>query len=623
MSEQKFWWQTDDPTKYHEKLFRHVRNVEDAQSEIHKFNVFHARLYNGRDLIGTGWVQRNPRNDLISRRANNTENVIQNAIDTMTGQVARTESRPVFMTDEGDFSHKRRARHLQWFMAGEFQRSKFHLNKVALVRDALVFGTGVLKPFIDPYENKVKLDKPCIDEIVVDEEEAINGRPHQVHHRKLVNRFALLETWMNHPSIDKEDKARIEKAIKESGKDGGRYARYRHTRADQVVVIETHKLPSYPGAGDGVHTIVTEKGTLWHRKWEFDWFPYCFYRWSPPLAGFYGIGGVEMTCGMQLRLNRTDKKIELSHDLLAVPRVFTNDKRIAAKFTDKIGQVIYAPKGEPTFFTPQAMPAEVYRYRARQRERIFDRLGISLSVATSKKPVGLDSAPAQREHQDIISQRHVIEQQRLDDVPSDLAMKWIEFAKMVHGRKKYVSVFRGEHSTRRINWADVNMDRDSYVIKVETASILSSTPAGRVQTVTELSQAGLLSQDEARDLLNHPDLKSIDSQKNAARRREEQLIEKALDGELVTPTPFTALDIAFRMWHDAVLKAELDGAPEEILEPMRRYIEQVDFLRSKMAEAAAAPPQVIPDDGGLAPPSDPGLQPAAPAAEPPPLEATG
>ncbi|WP_196302973.1 hypothetical protein, partial [Streptococcus pneumoniae] len=75
-------------------------------------------------------------------------------------------------------------------------------------------------------------------------------------------------------------------------------------------------------------------------------------------------------------------------------------------------------------------------------------------------------------------------------------------------------------------------------VMIAAASTLARTPAGRTQTVLELSQAGAITLDETRKLLAHPDLKRTGSLYAATIEAIEFDIESIRDGKPVIPDPF-------------------------------------------------------------------------------------
>ena len=137
-------------------------------------------------------------------------------------------------------------------------------------------------------------------------------------------------------------------------------------------------------------------------------------------------------------------------------------------------------------------------------------------------------------------------------------------------------------------------------MQIEASSILSRTPAGRMQQVIEMAQAGLIDKDEARALLQHPDLKSSMDLYNAQIRNIDRTIERLYDGEFPAPDSFQNLALGQSRVQMALLKAADNGAPEEILENMRRWIGQAKFMLDEMNAAMQQQQMALQQMGGAA-----------------------
>ncbi len=197
----------------------------------------------------------------------------------------------------------------------------------------------------------------------------------------------------------------------------------------------------------------------------------------------------------------------------------------------------------------------------------------------------------------------------------------IDLAKDIGGSKKSLSVtYRTRNLAKRIDWSDVDMDEDQYAMSIEASSLLSRTPAARVQEVIELLQSGLVKQEVALRLLGHPDLEREISIETAAIEDIEATIEELLDGEYRSPEPFQNLPLGITRVQMAYLKARREGAPEDVLEGMRQWVEQAQALLAPPApppDAMASDPGAMPPDAAGPIPPEMGA-PAMPGTPPPP-----
>lgn len=552
----------------HTQVWGHVRGLVNDQQHIHEMNLRHAVLYGNRGLIGGhsggtfGQGRTAPRREV-------SENVIQSVIDTAASFIAKNQPRANFLTDGGEFSEQRKAKKLTKFVGGLFEKTKIYDKAPRVFVDACVFGTGVLKIFADHDEKKILIERVLPDEVIVDEFECRSAEPRQVHQYKSVNREVLKSMF---PKFANQ----IESAQSDRKGISGR-------KTDPLIVdvIESWHLNSGPEATDGRHTIVIENATLFDEPWEKDHFPFLFYKWTDPLCGFYGQGLAEQIAGIQLRIHELNDFITKAQDLMARPKIMApiSAKISPQKFTNAIADIIYFRGGvPPIYMTPPAVSPEIYSYKEQLKRSAFEFAGITQLSASGLKPAGLESAVALREFNDIETQRFSIQAKKYEKLFLDAAKRIVGLAKEIHGSSgDFTSVFRARSFVQQINWSEVDMEEDRFVITIEASSLLSRTPAGRMQGVIELSQAGLIDTTEARRLLDHPDIERTTSLLNANIENIEAVIERLLDGEMVTPEPFQDLALGIRKVHMALLKAQDDGAPEEILELMRRWIEQANF----------------------------------------------
>jgi len=135
------------------------------------------------------------------------------------------------------------------------------------------------------------------------------------------------------------------------------------------------------------------------------------------------------------------------------------------------------------------------------------------------------------------------------------------------------------------------MAEDQYVMRVFPTSSLSSIPAGRLQDVQELMQAGFIGKEDAMKLLDFPDLRQYYNFNNAGIEDIERSIEMIIDkGQDETPEPYQNLNLGVVKMQQAYLRYKSDGAPESRLELFRRWIEDANSLIKKAQEALAPPP---------------------------------
>ena len=112
-------------------------------------------------------------------------------------------------------------------------------------------------------------------------------------------------------------------------------------------------------------------------------------------------------------------------------------------------------------------------------------------------------------------------------------------------------------------------------------------------------QAGMLTQQESRALLDYPDLEAINNMATASQENFNMLIEEMIGkGKYNPPEPFMNLAMGVQMVQAAYLRAKIKKVPEERLDLLRRFIQESVAMLSTM-QMQAMPP--APPPGAMAP----------------------
>ena len=558
--------------------FDYVRALEMAQKDVHEKNVRNARLY-GNDMLGPDWrTSRGARHASIP-----SENVIESVIDTVSSKIARLRPRATFQTDGAGFDEQRRAKQLEKFVEGQFQKSGIYQVGPLIFRDGCIFGTGALKLFAD--DGKICMERVLPDDLIVDQQEARLTAPRQVHHRFFIH-IEVLKTM--YPEKEKQ----ITEAGMMGGQSPGYYTPWRKYDAQIVPVVESWHLPSKEGEDDGRHCVSIETTSLEDEPWTKSVFPFVFYRWSQPVTGFYGRGLSEQLTGHQLQINRLNRHIQENLNLFANPRVLAHvsDAGLGMRYTNGVGQVIFYRSKEPRIDAPKAVSSDVFFEIERIKRSAFEFAGISMLSATSRKPGGLDSAVALREYNDIETERFSIQAQAYEQFFLDAATQVVALGKELYsgGQKDLSVVWSSGNVAEQIRWRDVDPDEDLYTMSVEAASMLSRTPAGRKQDVMDYLAMGIIDLNKAARLLGHPDLEEEMSLRNAALDDAKATIAELEneDAEFPVPEPYQNLPMCIEQVQSNLLRVRHIGAPEEVLQRHRDWLELANRLMQKAVEGA-------------------------------------
>ena len=513
-------------------------------------------------------------------------NLIRSCTDTLVARLSQNRPEPKFLTDGGDYKQRHLAQRLNQFMLGEFYQTKYYDKATQMLRDALVMGTGCLKIY-EGDDNKVKVDRVMVTDLYVDENDAVDGDPQQLIQVKLMDRDKLMA---------RSDKARqliIAKApnsVPDNSPDSGR------TTADQVMVVEGWKLPTgpdpkAPGYKPGRHVIAVVGGCLVDEEWNKPKFPFVFMNYSDPFRGFFGQGIATQQFGTQMGLNRIMYTIARAITLNGVPRwlVEKNSGVVPAHINNEIGPIIKWTGTKPECITAQCNSPEMYEERNQMITMGFQDCGVSAMQASSQKPQGLNSGEAQRVYDDIATDRFATVSKKYDNIFLDGAYLISEMAKDIAERTgKYQTVYPNKDGTKEIDLPAMKFLKDPFVIQCFTESALPRTPAGRIQTVTELVQAGILTIKEGARLMRFPDLEQNERLDNAAEERIYQQLDSIVeDGKFIEPDVFLDLNLAQQLvvkYINLYLACKLEESKADML---RDYFKQVQALM----QAATPPPQ--------------------------------
>lgn len=609
----------------HKYLFSHVKQLEEDQSDIHMENMLNAKLYTNREPMAFNWDgQYHAHFKPISA---NLENVIQSVVDALSSRIGTVRAKATIVPRGADFSTYLRAKQLDKYLWGEFLCHDVHHKMDRVFTDACVYGTGALKIDIDGPELFVERVNP--DEIIVDQRECVsNEMPMTIHHRKLVSRLWLERTFGDDP--------KLRPLIKEVQAKEFHYTSYRSPVDDQIVIIESWKLPTRPGAKDGRHSIVIENATLKDEEYTRDRFPFVFLKYSEPQFGFYGRSLVGDLTGYQIRLNELNEAIRYGQDVMCVPRVWVEQGSavVATELDNRIGKIHKYRGVRPEESTWKAFNPEIYNERDRIRASAFEFAGISELSAQSKLPsqARLDSAPAFREALASEDKRYNRQIQAIEKAYKEVAEHLIERSAELYRGKKVTkkSTYRSAMLVEEIDWKDVDMSRDKYVLEISASSIINMTPAARMDTLNGWLDRKLITPEQFKAWSGSPDLERLSNEIGAGPNYTEYMVGELLKGNAVSPDPLMDLPSAFTTVHQTYMHLQtLRNVPDDIITLFADWLQLAEAELNPQPEPQPVMPGMDPMAAGMADPSmmDPmaagGMPPEGMPPEQPPMQAMG
>jgi len=579
------WWMLDG-TEAADSISATLNRIRDNQTLRHTQWVISARLYGNlapTSLAGVSFSKLATSQPALRDRV--SYNVVQSCVDTVTAKIGKSRPRPLFLTSGGDYRQQRRAKGLNAFCDGLFYENNTHKLGVAVLRDGIVWGDGFVHVFAK--DGRVRHERVLPTELFVDDVEATYGTPRQMHRIKMVDRLVLAEAFPDHAGvIMSANAARTEDTS-------------RGNVADVLLVRESWHLPSGPDADDGRHCISIDGYLLTEMEpYKRQTFPFARMQWSPRLFGFWGQGLGEQLMNLQLEINKLLWVIQRSMHLAGSFKVFIENgsKVVKEHLNNDIGTIVNYTGTPPSYVVPPVVPGEVFNHLQFLVAKAYEQAGISQLSAGSMKPAGLNSGRALREMVDIESDRFVTVGRQYEQLFLDIARLSIETVKELAEDGDYEVTTPGRGSIARVNWNDVDLADDEYVMQCFPVSSLPNDPAGRLQTVQEYAQAGFLTPRQARRLLDFPDLDQVESLANAAEQYLVDILDAMVDEGIYTaPESFDDLALARELALEYYARGKTTGVEEERLELVRRFLAQLDALENPPAPEVPPADQVEPE----------------------------
>lgn len=585
------WWKSDDDRKLCQELLGTATYLKTNQTYRIRQLAVDVRLYSGLSVYsyaGSNTSKFDRTKTLPDDRP--TFNIIQSAADTIVARLTQNEPSPRFLTNGADYRQRHLGEEMNRFMSGEFYQTQAYRKGALALKDACVMGTGCLKVYVDDQTRKVCVDRVLISDLYMDDNDSLNGEPQQLIQLKLIDRDRLLSRMKN--AKEKDIVESTPNSYPDNSSDSGR------TTADQVMVVEGWKLPSgpdpdAPGYISGRHTIATEMGVIYDESWDSPKFPFVFIKYSDPFLGFWGQGLATQLFGTQLSINRIMYTISRAINLVGVPRVFieSSSKVTKAHNNNEIGVIIEYQGAKPSYEVAPCNAPELYQERDRLIQYGFQQCGVSSMQATAQKPSGLDSGEAIRSYDDISSDRMFTLSKKYDNLFIDLAYLIADKAMEVAEEDgKYQTVYPNKDGTQEIDLPKMGILKNTFVIQCFTESSLPKTPAGRIQTVTEMIQSGMLSIKEGRRLLKTPDLEQEERLINSAEERCLKILDEIVhEGKYTPPDPYLDLQdatVIVVQYINLYLAADLE---EEKADLLRNFFNQLQALQTAAMPVNPAP----------------------------------
>lgn len=603
------WWDETEGKK-HESVFAAVREIQRAQSHRRMNDILHLSLYG--NAPATGFTPYSGARTAGRQHTRLSLNVVKNMIGAVVSKIAaKNKVKASFQTVGGDFEQQERAEKMERFSQGVFYNNRLYKKQRAVFRDCCISGTGFLKIFPDEKGRAVSHERTPWWEVHVDDADGFNGEPRVMYQEKWYDRAVLAALFP-----DKKDA--IEKSASVPITEEGVVDSESKSRTSLVPVVEGWHLPSGADADDGRRIICIREVDLLDVEYKFPYHPFCTMRWSEDPMGYFGTGLAYELAGIQVEINELLLEIQRAHRLIKGHWLVQDGSNVNFRhINNDLASIVRYAGVAPQYHAPTAIAPDVYQHLWNLYEKAYEISGVSQMSATSQKTPGITAAVAIDAVNDIQTERFLEVGTMLEDWTMEVAEHTVDAARELAKAGTFKVTGRGNGELELIDFKDADMEKDSYVIQVFPTSLLPSTPAGKLQFVTDMvnSQTPLIDPEDAFELLQLPDTESMAKRKLAPRKLVERNLSQIVrHGKWVAPEPLDPHEVALRIANETLASARLDNVPPARLELIRKYITLTQRL---LLQQNPPPPPPPPPQEGAMPPMGSGGPPPTDMGAPP------
>jgi len=543
-------------------------------------------------------------------------NVVRSCADSFVAKLTNQRPRASCVTSGGDWDLQQRAEMLETFLDGQFYETDLYETAPLVALDMAVLGTGTIKIYSEGEgENeRIVLERVMPWETAVDDEEAYGGARYarSRYQRKYVDRLVAIALYAAEDEELARQLAQIARASEGEHDGQGGIS----TLTDTICIDEGWHLPSRAGSNDGRHTIACGDILIFDEPWNKSYFPFVDLYRQKPQSGIWGVGLAEELQGLQFEINVILNMIRKAMRMSGTLRwMIPNGSNINTQYiSDLIGSMIRYDGQPPTPITPPAVAPEVYQHLIFLYGKAYEVTGVSQLSATSMAPANEESGKAKELRLDTESERFSVAFREYQLFFLKIARQVIALAHEVGKRNpkfRVKAVGKGKLMDV-VQWADIHLDEEEYVLQLFPTNALARDPSARLQQVTDLVNAGMMDPRIARRMdIGIPDVEEEQSYEDASYNLTMQMVMGMLKrGEFQPPEPFMNLDESVKRVQLAYLKARQSSVPEERLDLLRRWIQMANDMRQPPAPPPGlpgppgSPPGAGPTPGGPTPPSN-------------------
>ena len=599
-----YWWKASKED-VHKKCWEYAKNLIDLQSSTYERFKSNHQLYSLLEASGiyggkTPYIS----DDGDFKVA--FKNLIASTIDTIVSHFGCEENAVDIETDDANWEQFEKAKLMSAFINGQFHNNDYFTKKRSSTKGAGIYG----KAFIHTYDVDGEIKNSYVPpyEIIYDEEEAKSGNPRILARIRDVSKQWLIAQFPKHEFDIKSSKPFNGDNFYLSGNEN------RQSNADRTTILEWWRLPSENYDDEkkkgevGRYVLSLEGCTLDDVPYEDQFFPFIpVTLYGESDCGIWPKAVVNELQPIQEWLNEVVYRAWRQNRGSSVKIAIEKGSEVDLKYLDNEDMaIIYYAAGSkpPTPIVLGAIDPNLFNLLNVIDKFAQDRTGVNELMARGEKPSGLDSGEAQVRYQEITSKRMMEIQKNLEKVDVEVAMRHLELARRIakRGDGSIKILAKTDEGWRGIDWSEVDMDRDQYVVKPYIRNFLSETPANRIRELYGLVNLGMLDQNQMATLIPNPDIKRLLRMKAAPTLEVERTISMLMKGKDVSPSDFTNIELAKPLVLLAFRDAQNRNAPQNVIGAFISYMQKM-----QQKEIELQPPQP-PQGPPMAPPAQPGME---------------
>jgi hypothetical protein len=595
---QRSWWEIDDEEERALNALTVAITLEQRSSALTEESAA-IDLYEGE----------REEEPSVAGEAVDVTNTVQSLVDSFVSDVVNNRIRVQVLTDKGKWEDREKAQEMSRAVEAIFDDAGLYDDEgTEICRDGFVCPMGGAVKVTPDYEsNRIAVERISAARLYVDERDARMGKPRTLvyaddfapevvaakfpkHAQELMDLADSMGTSIDFSDVNDSGNVIVSRRVKV-------YEIY-HLPSSEVDSsdrrewgLETKKEPTH----DGTHMVVcgdlNRRSTivLHEGPWAVDCFPFVVFRPYKRMRGWSGHALSERLASTQRQIDRIQDRIKGIADLYSRVMLYVNkDAQVSpAAVTNDWSRVIEG-KGPAanaiSVINQNAVPPELFGYLSQIIDWTYEFRGKTDLSMRGAKPPGISSGVGLRMLTNEEAIRHTTVFRAWETFGLALFRVVIEMACLVDMvTNGAFEVFWGsDDELRKIKWSQINLRRDRFKLRRWPVNYFSQTPAAKAEKMLELKREGLVNPSQVLISMasDFPDVRALVGDQNALLNNIERKLSMVIRDKSVTaasqPHAFMALDLAKQVGMARYNDLEADGAPDEVIAAIARWLDMVD-----------------------------------------------